>query len=268
MTLLHDTLAELAAAERARGGDPPTAEQLFALHAGTLDPATTERLRDRLAADPEWAEIYLDLVRLSTETDALSQESEGGDSEEVRAAWSRLVEAEPSLAERRPVRVGARGKTGSGRWRHLAWAATLILALGLGWFLRSGGPSAPAVLQTIAVDATLYRDARVPIGPETTHLVFQVDPGALAHSAGDHSVGNHSAGDPVAQGTAVTVVLLDAQGFQISESAQPVGPDLELRVPRSAIELGRSYELLVLLDGADYTSPLLTRVFTPVDALR
>jgi len=126
---LTDDLAALAADERSRLSEPPTAEQLLAYRDGGLPEEEAERIRDRLAIDPEWASIYLDLLRSSDPGAAAGESRESGAADaEVDEAW-RLFRAKldrDAMSEMPP-------------WRRslspLLLAAMVVLGLGLGWFL-------------------------------------------------------------------------------------------------------------------------------------
>ena len=92
-------LAALAKDERSRLGEPPTVEQLVALRDGELPEAEADRLRARLAVDPERAALYLELKRFA-QGSGPGEATPGFDTDaDVDEAWRELV---PKLGQGDP----------------------------------------------------------------------------------------------------------------------------------------------------------------------
>jgi hypothetical protein len=162
-----EDLALLAADERSRLGEPPTAEELIACRDGKLTEEAGERVRDRLAVDPELASIYLDLTSdpAALAADAPA-DADGAD------AWRRLS---PRL-ERAAV-VPIRRRTAARV--PLALAASLIMALGVGWLLTRPEPLPAGEYYPIEVTGAEYRGAAVTVPRDVAGVAFHVDASQL-----------------------------------------------------------------------------------------
>ena len=185
-TKLSDDLAALAEEERQRLGERPGVEQLVALRKGELTEERAERIRDRLAVDPELASIYLDLKRGADRGSSSVDAAERNDSEaEVDAAWRKLL---PRL-----VRVGRAADDPAYEagevvpfprksWARVAGlAASMIVAAGLLWLLATRqGPSSQIEDGYHVVTDEQYRDARVPVPAGAAGLALDIDVSDLA----------------------------------------------------------------------------------------
>lgn len=104
---LSEDLAVLAEEQRLKLGEPPTIEQLIAYRDGRLSEDEADRIRDRLAVDPEWAAIYLDLACFP-DLDLPVADSDA----DIDDAWQKLL---PKLKL---------SETGSlGKYRQSSWSA-------------------------------------------------------------------------------------------------------------------------------------------------
>jgi anti-sigma factor RsiW len=246
-TTLSEDLAALAEEQRSRLGEPPTAEQLIAYRDGQLPEEEAERIRDRLAVDPEWAAVYLDLKRFPD----LDRPSDA----DVDAAWRTLSPRLERTAtgagkviafRRRPVRPAA------GR-ALLALAATLILCLGLTWLLVGRGGPRPlpsGEYHAVEVTGATFRDARLAVPRAAVGLAFHIDATALEVPG------------------KVLVELRDASGEVVRQEGVVIEAgqrEIVFRVASSSLEVGRTYQLAVRASGTSPDEPaLIEMVFTPV----
>ncbi len=242
-TRLSDDLEAWAEQERRRLGDSPTVEQLAALRAGDLPPEEAERLRDRLAVDPEAAAIYLGLGEA---------EVARGSSVDVDGAWEELA---GKLSDER-LEVEIQGKT-QGEvvpfhrrvpYRALfGLAALLILGVGLKLFWPGLDSSTAGPFHAVRVTGETFRDSRIEIPGGVTGVEFQILlPGVEGR---------------------VVIELLDAARTVVARQRRvvEVGQDeIRFRVPKTSLEAGRSYQLLVRREGAAAEEePLIDFRFEP-----
>jgi len=251
-TTLSEDLGALAEEQRSRLGEPPTTEQLIAYRDGRLPEEEAERIRDRLAVDPEWAAVYLDLKRFPD----LDRPAAGGDSDaDVDDAWrtlsSQLDRTETGagkvIAFRRAAIRPAAGRA------LLALAATLILGLGLTWLLVGRDRPQPlpsGEYHVVEVTGATFRDARLAVPRAAVGLAFHIDATAL---------------DPPGK---VVVALLDALDHVVRQERMAVEAGqrkIVFRVASSSLEVGRTYQLGVWPSDTSPEEPaLIEMVFTPV----
>ena len=131
-------------------------EELLLCHWGdpALDPARRRAIRDALELDPALRSRLRDLVAaLEAQARSLAPPELPRDYE--ARLWSRLaprLEPRPVQASRRPWSVVLRDWLGGPGLPRLAFAASLVLALGVGIYVGRGQlPAAPAI--TLADDA-------------------------------------------------------------------------------------------------------------------
>lgn len=171
---LAEDLASLAADDRQRLDEPPTLEQLAALGDGELPEDEADRLRARLAVDPESADLYLELKRF---VEAAAETTAGLDTtQDVDQAWQELsqtLERPPSEPEeedayqvvpfhRRPTVRAV-----------LGLAAVLIVAVGLGQWARQTSPQGD--YYRLDVTGDVFRDVRERIPAGYEGLEFRID---------------------------------------------------------------------------------------------
>lgn len=247
-TTLTGDLAALAAEERSRLGEPPDAELLIAYRDGELSEEEAERVRDRLAVDPEWAEVYLELKRGGLDAPGVATAglaASGAEDADVDAAWRELaskLEREPSSAEPLPFPRRRTGRV------ILAIAATLVVAVGLVWLLVGRvGPGLPeGKYLDVHVREETYRGLEISVPPDVVGLAFHIESGGLSGR--------------------LVVELLDASDEIVRREEVFVEPGTEEIVFRVALSrrAGRdSYSLAVRRSGASTTeTPLMSQVFT------
>ncbi len=132
-TTLQDDLADLAREERERLGEAPPVERLLAYRDGRLGEAEAEEIRDRLAVDPEWAALFLDL------RDTENRLESSDPKVDVEAAWgavsSRLQEA-PAPLEAPNLETQRRAADRRSYWPAAitGLAAALLLTVDAGWW--------------------------------------------------------------------------------------------------------------------------------------
>lgn len=221
-----EDLDALAEDERSRLGEPPTAEELIAYRDGKLTEEGAERVRDRLAVDPELASIYLDL---QSDPPALAADAPAG--ADVDEAWRTL-----SARLGRPTVVPFHRRP-AGRVL-LALAAAAVGVLGLLLI-----PKEPAG-DYFVVEATgaAYRGGTLTVPWSAAGLEFHVDASALTGK--------------------VVVELRDALGGLIRKQTFPSGR-IVFRVPASKLEEDRTYLLTVRPSGAPEGAPAaIEEIFT------
>lgn len=228
-------LSDWADGKRERLGEPPTAEQLLALRDGKLPEEEADRLRERLAVDPEWAEIYLELKRGTD--DAADAAPTLDSSADVDGAWNRLA-AELDLGRVVPFR-----RRGSSRVL-LALAAVLILGLGVAFFW--GWPAASGKYMDVAITGETYRAPRkIPVPKDVVGLAFFINASRLGTDASTLT------------GT-VEIQLFNATG-QVIQNEQfqihPTDPEITFRVALRSISADGVYRLGIRLSGSSPTAP-------------
>ena len=253
-TKLSDDLAALAERERYRLGEPPSIEQLVELRDGELAEEEADRIRDRLAVDPEMAAIYLELKQRS-DLETLSADLVGDDisDSEVGGAWHRLSSR---LGQGTPLAVDPPNKAGEvvpfprrGWGRVLALAATLTVVVGLVWLLAGRGGPAPlreGDYHVVQVTGEAYRDSRLRVPGGVAGLAFHID-------ASDLPSGH------------VMVELLDASDKVVRQEQMTVEAgqqEMIFRVASSSLVDGKTYQLVVRAPGAPPGDPVL--IFEPV----
>lgn len=250
-TNLSDDLAILAAEDRERFSESPTAEQLIAYRDGRLAEDEANRVRDRLAVDPELAELYLDLKRFpDLETGA----SENADSATgADGAWRKLsarLDREPLIAEgilarevKEESQVIAFPRRRS-RSRLLALAATLVLAAGLVWFSAqrrlSVGRLPDGAYHDVYVDQTLFRGSSLEVPRSAVGVAMRLDTTELERPG------------------RFVVELLDASGQQIQRRREDLRADqqtLVFRVASSSLKDGGAYQLTIGSSQAPPSDP-------------
>jgi len=238
---LSEDLGILAAEDRNRLGEPPTAEQLIALRDGKLPEEEAERLRDRLAVDPEWTSIYLELKRPLNPGDA--EEAGEVDLDEAWDRLSRKMEI-PSIQDHKrnlvePGVVSAREVIR----RFLPLAAGLLLGLGLLWSITHGmsGEFYPVVV----TGEDMRSHSMVEMPGDSAGLMLQI------------------AISPFDQPTDVVVKFTDFKGVVVhhQRSTLAAGQErLEFRVPAAVLQDGWTYELTLALLEPD-RPPLIEQTF-------
>lgn len=227
---LSDDLAALAAEQRSQLGAPPTAEELIACRDGKLSEVEVEWIRDRLAVDPEWAAIYLDLQH-GSELE-LPEVAPGA----VDRAWQALS----AMLERDTPAVGAResGTGGEIVRRRPAWgpallglAAALVLCVGLIWLLtgRDRPHSASGEYQIVELTGERYRGARtIDVRQDVAGVEFRIEVGDLG------------------PGTFVVELLDASDNLQVPRKVVEAGQKpIVLRVDSTAFVEGSTYRLIV-----------------------
>lgn len=177
---LASDLTALARQERQRLGDPPAAEQLRALIEGQLTDEEAEAIREQLSVEPELAAAYLDLKHtIEGSPKALSEAAEEADAGE---AWRRLsdrVQHEAQAAEESPNETGRIAPFLSSRSGRtvLALAAMLVVALGVGLWLRDGDGRGPAVTGeyfAVRITGETFRGGEVMLPQDAAGLNFHI----------------------------------------------------------------------------------------------
>ncbi|MEM8932545.1 MAG: hypothetical protein AAGE94_15285 [Acidobacteriota bacterium] len=219
----REALDAWATAARARRGDAPTAEELLDLRAGRLDPEDAERLHDRLAEDPELADLYLELGRAEAPIDPADDREKA----DLDAAWAAL---DRRIARRRPWLLGL--------------AALLTVTVGvLLWRAQAPGRSTavPPGYHRLDVPLTGTRDARVAVPADAAGLAFAI---VL---------------DPPPVGP-VTATLLDAEDREVHRSRWRVDAEgrLVVPVPVDRLQWGRTYRWVLTRDDAPPIEWILT----------
>lgn len=250
-------LAALAEDERRRLGEPPTAEQLIAYRDGELPEAEAERIRDRLAVDPEWAAIYLDLKR--SDAEVLAAEVPGGavSDAEVDGGWRALAvemgSAAPAIAafEQEPAEIPT-GRRRQPYRRFLAMAATLVFGLGLVWFLAGPDRQEPlpdGSYQPARVISDRVRSSVLSVRHGVVGLEFLIE-GSEFSEPGEYHIELLGSLDAVIRSQSVTV-----------EAGQA---EVSFRVASTDLEEGNTYHLTVRQAGASRSAPaLINFTFTP-----
>ncbi len=254
-TKLSQDLAALAVDERQRLGEPPSLERLQALRAGELSPEEADRLRDRLAVDPELATAYLELTRAS---DAGAQSTDEPDDQlevDVDDAWRKLS---PRLDQEPPQMADAAYDDAESvvsfprrRWSGLlGLAATLTLAVGLVWLWGDRGAQAPIPEGYYEVAITdLLRGPSLKLPSEATGIAFQIDASTLAPGR-------------------YVVELLDAEDQVVRNEQRTVKAEQELLafgVPLDSLNPHWTYKLVVRETEASPTdSPRINVTVAPV----
>lgn len=213
-SILAEDLAALAGDERSRLGEPPTAEELIAYRDGKLTEQAAERVRDRLAADPEWAAIYLDL-----RSDAATLAAAAPAGTDVDEAW-RALEARLEAPAVVPLRRRPAGRA------LLALAAALVVALGVIWLLLPAGPAGE--FYRVDVTGASFRGTPLTVPRNFAGVEFYVDASAVAEE--------------------VVVALRDASGGVVREKVFR-SERVVFRVPAAVLADGRAYRLTVRPPG-------------------
>ncbi len=252
---LTEDLAALAEAERTRLGEPPTAELLLAYRDGELSEEEAERIRDRLAIDPEWASIYLDLLRSSEPGADAKEDRESGQETEVEQAWrafsSRLDKDAKPTSHALEESSEARSHR---RWTPLLLAATvaLVAGLGLGWFLLERPEPPTGKLYIVELSGEAYRDTS-PIPGDVDVIELRLDVGVL-HDPPDR----------------IRAEIIDSSGTLVWHAEQDVGAEsrLAFRVESGLFELEGVYSLVLRPADLSSAPPLLEWPFerVPVQA--
>ena len=240
--LLASDLAALADDERRRLGEPPTLEQLAALRDGELPEDEADRLRARLAVDPESAELYLELERFAA---AAGEGAPGESAADVDEAW-RELSARLERGDR--SQAGPASATAEVIPFHrrtlvrvlLGLAATVLVAVGVGWWIEQAGHRLPdGEYYEIPVTEEKLRDAteRVPAG--IVGLAFQID---LSGQSGSYDV-----------------ELLDATDRRVrAPETFEAGQQVVYRVARRDLVDSATYRLYVRRRGETSGKPALT----------
>ena len=242
-------LATLADEDRRRLGEAPSMEQLIALRDGRLEEDEADRVRDRLAVDPELAALYLDLKRFP--------DLEAADTEpasDVDAAWrkitARLAPDAPTAKEiEEEGRVVAFRRRPSSR-ALLAMAASLVLAAGLAWlwvthtgtlWVGHPDPLPKGAYHTVNVDdENQYRGFELRVPTSAVGVALHLDIGQLEGPG------------------KFVVVLSDASERQIRlqrEDLDPGPSTIVFRVASSDLKDGKSYRLTVRSTDAPENIP-------------
>lgn len=236
---LADDLAALAREDLRRLGEPPTGEQLIALRDGKLPEDEAKRIRAWLAADPEWAAIYLDLER--DLAPPAGEESTGPVSDaDIDEAWRGLSQKLGGDAQAAEVVQIQREPASRALW---LLAATVILAIGLVWMLIRIEPTSSGDYHLVEVTGTRYRDARLSVPRGVAGLAFQID----ASSRADR----------------VVIEIFDASDHLIRHETFDPGP-LVFRVPARDYDVGRTYRLIARPASATGEDPWIEMVWRPV----
>lgn len=264
-TKFERDLASLAREARAKLGNPPTGAELRALKDGTLAEADADRVRDWLALDDDWAQAFRDLDADPDEVELAELAAEakraGVDTD---AAWSRFQQQlEPAAAATAPVEaVSAEAASSSsarvlafpsaGSRRFLAVAASVLLSVGLTWFVvfrePPGGP--PEIVQTFRLtDGDTRGEIRkLTVSPETTEVVFEL-----------------VIDEPLDAETLRIVLIELLEGGSTTEiDRRPPGPDPEqeeVRISAKLLVMGKVYELEIHVAGSDGDSLLWSSRF-------
>lgn len=236
-TRLSDDLEALAERNRRRLGDAPTVEQLAALRAGELPPEEAERLRDRLAVDPESAAIFLGLAEA---------EAAEAPSVDIDGAWrefSAKANGEPGAAGSRGQ---ARGDIVPFRRRApyrvlLGLAALLVLGVGLKFFWLDLDPGADGPFHAVRVTGETFRGTEIEVPAGFVGVEFQI-----VH--------------PEVRDAVVAELLDSSQKLvQLQRVTVEAGQEgVRFRVSMTKLEAGRSYQLLVRREGSSATEePLI-----------
>ena len=252
-TKLSEDLAALAAAERQQLGQAPGIEQLKALRDGGLPREEADRIRDRLAVDPELAAVFLELQRGSESPVPDGPAGEISDAD-VDDAWRQLA---PRLGQDAPRIADAAYDTGEvvtfprrGLYGILGLAASVILVVGLIWLFASRDrPALPdGKYYEVGITGIELRDSTLPVPGDAVGISFQIDTAALE-----------------APGRFV-VEVLDASGKVVRKERLnfEAGRRIVFGVPLSTLEAGRTYRLIVrAADASAADSPPIDVVFTP-----
>ena len=179
---LVSDLANLAEKERGRLGEPPTIEQLTALRDGELAEGEADRLRSRLAVDPESAALYLELKRFQVVEASADQEIPGFDTAaDVDDAWRELStklgqdQRSNVVSEYRSYRVVPFSRRTTLRLL-LGLAAMLVVGLGIGWLFEQPSRHLPkGGYYEVAVTGEKLRDPRLLIPSGMVGLEFQIE---------------------------------------------------------------------------------------------
>lgn len=229
---LRDELAALAAEERARSGEPPWAEELIAFRDGTLAPEDAERVRDRLAVDPEWAAIYLELA--GADEAAVPELAAPGQDPEVDDAWRELAaELEPSAARAKGADVVPLRRPRLARFV-LGLAAAAVLAVGVAWLVGRDDLEPRAGYQTLRLTGAQYRGAELRVPRDFAGLELAID------------VSERQSGERL------TIELLDATERLVErwERTVPATRELKLPVPAEKLVEDVGYTVVVRREGA------------------
>ncbi len=254
-TKLSQDLAALAAAERQRLGEPPSLERLRALRDGELSSEEADRIRDRLAIDPELAAVYLELTGDSVAETQPIDEPDDLLEVDVDDAWRKLS---PRL-DREPPQIAdtayddAEGVVSFPRrgWPGiLGLAATLTRAVGLVWLWGNRGAEAPTPEGYYPVSiAGLLRDSRLTLPSEATGIAFQIDASTLNPDS-------------------YIVELLDAEDQVVRQERHPVAAEqewIDFGVPLDSLKPHWTYKLVVRETSASSTdSPRISITVVPV----
>jgi hypothetical protein len=243
---LSEDLSILAAEDRHRLGEPPTAEQLIALRDGTLPAEEAERLRDRLVVDPEWMSIYQELKRPLVPGDA----DEAGEID-LDGAWNRLSRTMeiPSIEghKRKLVEPGAVPAREVVR-RFLPLAAGLLLGLGLVWSLVNrdlGSPPGNYLVVVVTGEGLRSSGTTLHMPKNSAGLEFQIDVSDFPPKAD------------------IVVELKDFEGsaiFHQQAAKEPGQTLLRFRIPAEKLKDEWVYKLTASSSGVGAKS--LTEVFT------
>lgn len=239
---LSEDLAAMAADERGRLGEAPSTEELIELRDGRLPEGVAERIRDRLAVDPELAALYLDLKRFS-DLGTPVVEAQDADAE-VERAWRELS---ARRGRGTPATKEVDGEVAAFRRRRrsqrafLALAASVLVGLGAGWMLvERQKPLPEGVYQRVEINESHYRGSIVRISTRAAGVELHVAAARLELPG------------------KFDVELLDGSNRRLRRERTKVRSgerEIVFRVASSTFEDGKAYRLIVRPAGSSPEAP-------------